>query len=194
MSDTETQPSTQFDRILGNDEELYSAVCILDERMKSSSSGGTTGEFLVKWRGIDPDTGKRWKPTWVTKTGCTDPLIQEWKQKKRQDPTIVGKYQEDSGEESEEERPKARKRLSRRKSESSTSRKGKISVRANVGQKRKRAGSRATDELEDVNTVKLVPERGSILAEDQPAAGPSRRTGSSAAGKSLWIGCTRSSN
>jgi hypothetical protein len=35
-------------------------------------------------RGIDPDTGRAWKSTWIPKSHCTNPLIKEWKDKCRE--------------------------------------------------------------------------------------------------------------
>ncbi|KAL7421558.1 hypothetical protein Q5752_003327 [Cryptotrichosporon argae] len=73
-------PETQFQPgSLDDDSQtgLWEAIEILEER-----GAPRTGEYLVRWAGDDPSTGKAWKPTWEPKTGCTNALIVEWKAKK----------------------------------------------------------------------------------------------------------------
>ncbi len=50
----------------GRSEETYQAFEILEEG------------YLVRWAGIDPDTGEPWKPTWVPKRDCGEELITRW--------------------------------------------------------------------------------------------------------------------
>ncbi|KZT38310.1 hypothetical protein SISSUDRAFT_969784, partial [Sistotremastrum suecicum HHB10207 ss-3] len=49
---------------------LWNVEKILNEKGKM---------YLVAWEGIDPATGKRWEPSWVEKSACTNELIREWK-------------------------------------------------------------------------------------------------------------------
>jgi hypothetical protein len=65
---------TQFEARSDDDETLWNAECILQERR---------GQYLVRWEGIDPDTGEPWADSWVAKHDCTDDLIKEWKEEKR---------------------------------------------------------------------------------------------------------------
>ena len=62
--------STQFEPGIDDNETLWSVLEIIKEDKK---------RYLVKWEGIDPDTGKPWDPSWVPKRDCTDDLIYEWK-------------------------------------------------------------------------------------------------------------------
>nr|ODN82515.1 hypothetical protein L203_05322 [Cryptococcus depauperatus CBS 7841] len=79
-------PETQFISKDDDDDNLYDALDILDERGPK-----VKGEYLVKWSGVDQLTGLPWEPSWVAKNGCTDELIKDWKEKKRKDPSIVGR-------------------------------------------------------------------------------------------------------
>lgn len=44
----------------------YDAVGILEEG------------YLIRWAGIDPETGETWKPSWVSKQDCSQDLVAEW--------------------------------------------------------------------------------------------------------------------
>jgi hypothetical protein len=92
---------TQFIQESDDSQNLWEAECILDERGQPIK-----GQYLIKWKGLDPSTGEVWEPTWEKKTGCTSDLIDEWKEKKKDDPDIVGK----AGKEIEERIRAARKR------------------------------------------------------------------------------------
>lgn len=76
-------PQTQFDTQDSGD--LWEAITILDERGESGS-----GHYLIQWAGEDPDTGEAWEPTWERRKNVTPALAAEWKQKKRNDPSIIG--------------------------------------------------------------------------------------------------------
>ncbi|WVR07197.1 hypothetical protein IAU60_004238 [Kwoniella sp. DSM 27419] len=78
---------TQFVPQPDDDENLFEVLEILDERGPPNSG---KGEYLVQWKGDDPDTGEPWVPTWERKTDCTAGLIAEWKAKRRANPEIVG--------------------------------------------------------------------------------------------------------
>lgn len=72
---SQDQGETQFEPHESDNSEIFWDVkCILNEK---------PGFYFVDWDGIDPATGEPWPPSWVTKTDCTDDLIQEWKAAKR---------------------------------------------------------------------------------------------------------------
>ena len=62
--------NTQFEPGSDDDETLWSVLQIVKE---------SRDRYLVKWAGVDPDTGKPWDMSWVPKHDCTDDLIHEWK-------------------------------------------------------------------------------------------------------------------
>jgi hypothetical protein len=64
---------TQFMSQTDDEDTLYNVEKILDEKGR---------KFKVQWEGIDPATGKKWRPDWVWKTDCTDDLIADWKKEK----------------------------------------------------------------------------------------------------------------
>ncbi|KAG8703719.1 hypothetical protein FRC08_002669, partial [Ceratobasidium sp. 394] len=64
---------TQFVSQSDDEDNLYNVEKILDEKGR---------KYKVQWEGIDPATGKKWKPDWVWKTDCTDDLIADWKKEK----------------------------------------------------------------------------------------------------------------
>ncbi|KAE8537696.1 hypothetical protein D1P53_005752 [Cryptococcus gattii VGV] len=103
-------PSTQFIPEANDADNLYEAVEIMDER-----GPPVDGEYLIKWSGTD-EYGRPWNPSWEKKSGCTDALIIEWKEKKRRHPTIVGKEGEKLKRlDKQDKAPKTKKR--KRKSE-----------------------------------------------------------------------------
>lgn len=74
-SQEETQQLSQFEpHESDNSQSFWDVVCILRE------SGS---KYQVEWAGKDPQTGQKWKPSWIPKEDCTDPLIQDWKARKR---------------------------------------------------------------------------------------------------------------
>ncbi|WWC89509.1 uncharacterized protein L201_004433 [Kwoniella dendrophila CBS 6074] len=73
-----TQPQeTQFISQSDDADNLWEVSEILDER-----GARATGDYLVQWKGFDPETGKPWEPSWTKKEGCTPNLIRDWKIKK----------------------------------------------------------------------------------------------------------------
>ncbi|KAG9074882.1 hypothetical protein FRC06_010407, partial [Ceratobasidium sp. 370] len=66
---------TQFVSQSDDEDTLYNVEKILDEKGR---------KYKVQWEGIDPATGKKWKPDWVWKTDCTDDLIADWKREKEE--------------------------------------------------------------------------------------------------------------
>lgn len=72
---------TQFVSQTDDEDTLYNVEKILDERGR---------KYLVQWEGIDPATGKKWKPDWVWKTDCTDDLIADWKRARAERNRLAG--------------------------------------------------------------------------------------------------------
>ena len=81
--------------------KTWEADCILDER---GHSGGNS-EYLVKWKGRNPSTGKPYEPSWEKKSGCSKGLVNHWKKSKKEHPDIIGKAGADM-----ESKSKSRKR------------------------------------------------------------------------------------
>lgn len=79
-------PETQFRPTSDAGETLWIVEAIVDERGPRQE-----GDYLIKWAGTNPETGKAWEPSWEPKGNCMDACIQEWKEKKRNDPLIVGR-------------------------------------------------------------------------------------------------------
>ena len=76
--------STQFEPLPDDSDTLWNVLEILKENKQ---------RYLVKWEGIDPETGKPWRHSWVPKSDCTDDLIREWKitkakKAKKRDPGV----------------------------------------------------------------------------------------------------------
>ncbi|KAG9193483.1 hypothetical protein G6011_03518 [Alternaria panax] len=59
---------------------LWAAECILDEK---AIHGGR--RYYIQWKGIDPDTGKAWEPTWEPEENANDVLVAHWEQQKARD-------------------------------------------------------------------------------------------------------------
>ncbi|WVQ67851.1 uncharacterized protein L199_006056 [Kwoniella botswanensis] len=70
-------PETQFISQEDDADNLWEVSEILDERGPPK-----TGDYLVQWKGKDPDTGKPWTPSWTKKKDCTTDLVREWKAKR----------------------------------------------------------------------------------------------------------------
>lgn len=98
---------TQF--VNDSDDDLWTAECILDER-----GPPRTGEYLIRWAGNDPATDEPWDPSWEPRSNVTRPLADEWKSKKRDNPSIIGlegkKLEEKVKAKRAAERAKKRKR------------------------------------------------------------------------------------
>ena len=50
-----------------DEDELWEVVEILAARKMNSKEG-----FIVRWAGLNPDTGKPWEDSWVPREDCTD--------------------------------------------------------------------------------------------------------------------------
>ncbi|KAJ7182857.1 hypothetical protein C8R43DRAFT_15141, partial [Mycena crocata] len=66
---------TSFSSHESDAEHLYDAIEILKEKK---------GQYLIKWDGVDPATGKPWPDSWANKRDCTDDIVATWKLKKAQ--------------------------------------------------------------------------------------------------------------
>lgn len=85
-SSSAPEPETQHARESDPDpDELWEAECILDEK-----GPPRTGAYLVKWSGIDPATNEPYEHSWEPRSNVTWSLADEWKQRKKADPSIVG--------------------------------------------------------------------------------------------------------
>lgn len=85
MSDVEADldlGNTQYEPMDGDDDNLWNVEAILQEK---------GNKYLVAWEGNDPSTGKRWDPSWVDKSACTNELIREWKATKNSKPSKRGR-------------------------------------------------------------------------------------------------------
>lgn len=88
-------------------EELWEVRGILDER----GGRGSKGEYLLDWED-NPDTGEKYDPSWEPKINATDATIKEWKERIKEDPTLVGRYT-DKGTLKKDFRPKTAKQQAR---------------------------------------------------------------------------------
>lgn len=138
-------PETQFVPTSDDDEELFAAVQILDERVNRYGRG----EYLVQWLGKDPQTGEDWKPTWEAKSSCTDILIQEWKEAKKKDPGLMGRVtrQEAEGRKkgAEEKKRQAEEKKKKKQARTAEGRKASSPLPERSDRKRKRGSSAATN-------------------------------------------------
>ena len=69
-SSPDISSETHFIPQEGDDEVLWKVIEITAENKKN---------YKVRWEGIDPDTGKPWAQSWVSKHDCTDDLVVAWK-------------------------------------------------------------------------------------------------------------------
>lgn len=67
---TEGDSESQFIPQPDDDETLWEVIEITQEKSK---------EFKVKWKGVDPKTGRPWPQNWVPKKDCTDDLRRAWR-------------------------------------------------------------------------------------------------------------------
>jgi hypothetical protein len=63
----------ETDDICNNGLELDEGFWEVIEILKESKR-----KYLVKWKGVDPSTGKPWHNSWVRKEDCTESLIEDW--------------------------------------------------------------------------------------------------------------------
>ncbi|KAG8835521.1 hypothetical protein FRC20_007235 [Serendipita sp. 405] len=89
----EEVPGTQFEaHESDSSSNFYNVIRILKE---------SNSKYQVEWDGIDPKTGKPWKPSWIPKEDCTNVLIREWKtekQKRKQEKKMKKKRKDGRGE------------------------------------------------------------------------------------------------
>lgn len=148
--------ATQFEPGGDSDRELWAAVTILDERQRKRGAR-TIGEYLVDWEGTDPETGRRWEPSWEPKRDCTDVLIQEWKSKKKADPEIEGRYTREQEALKKADRKSSRRKSSSRAKSTTIKRRGdtatgsrSVSIEPGKAEKRKRSATVDEDEIPEV--------------------------------------------
>ncbi|KDR79423.1 hypothetical protein GALMADRAFT_243496 [Galerina marginata CBS 339.88] len=67
--------SQHFEPHEDDDEMLWEVIEITSEERN---------RYKVRWKGVDPSTGKPWPLSWVPKQDCTDDLVFEWKRKKKE--------------------------------------------------------------------------------------------------------------
>ncbi|KAK4686752.1 hypothetical protein P7C73_g3375, partial [Tremellales sp. Uapishka_1] len=94
-------PETQFIELSDDSQNLWNADKILDQRGPTA-----TGEYLIQWLDIDPKTNKKYESTWEKKSGCTKELVDEWKERIKKDPSLVGRYAEAAKVKVEQEKHK----------------------------------------------------------------------------------------
>ncbi|WWC61721.1 uncharacterized protein I303_104306 [Kwoniella dejecticola CBS 10117] len=70
-------PETQFISDQEGSDKMWEVSEILDER-----GPARTGDYLVRWKDVDPHTKKPYEPSWTKKEGCTQDLIDDWKARK----------------------------------------------------------------------------------------------------------------
>jgi hypothetical protein len=74
-------------------EDLWEAEGILDERHIRGKL-----QYLVQWKGRDPQTGKEYEPTWEPRENCTEALVVDWARQRSQQPdSSAGGSAESSG-------------------------------------------------------------------------------------------------
>ena len=73
-SEESTQGETQFIPQSDDEETLWEVIEITAE---------LPTKYKVKWKGLNPATGRPWPQSWVPKADCTDDLRREWKKKKK---------------------------------------------------------------------------------------------------------------
>ncbi|WVQ99244.1 hypothetical protein IAU59_006376 [Kwoniella sp. CBS 9459] len=152
---------TQFVPAEDDEDNLWSAIEILDERGKPKS-----GEYLVQWDGIDKSTGKPWKPTWEPKGNCTQALIDDWHERKAKNPTIVGR---EGAKLAEEEKAKATNKRKRRDSSRSLSKKAKPVVEVSSSKRGRTRRERRPSTFGPRSNSPDFPEPADISIETTPA-------------------------
>ncbi|CAN9137874.1 unnamed protein product [Alternaria alternata] len=80
-----TKPSKRARYIDSSESEptndtLWAAERILDEK---TIRGVRT--YHIQWKGLDPETGKAWEPTWEPEENANDLLVAHWEQEKARD-------------------------------------------------------------------------------------------------------------
>lgn len=70
---------------------LWAADCILDEHVVRG-----VRKYYIQWKGINPDTGKAWEPSWEPAENANDLLVAYWEQEKARDLADVHAYLEGS--------------------------------------------------------------------------------------------------
>ncbi|OCF36681.1 hypothetical protein I316_01277 [Kwoniella heveanensis BCC8398] len=151
----EEPPQTQFVPEEDDEDNLWSAIEILDERGKPGK-----GEYLVKWAGVDRSTGEPWEPTWEPKQNCTPALISHWRKKKEQNPTLIGR----EGKKLTDEKAKPAHKRKRSEGPASASKRSKpvVEVPSSAGRGRGRESKGRAALTSDSNSSDDFPEPADI--------------------------------
>ncbi|CAN9220837.1 unnamed protein product [Alternaria sp. RS040] len=104
---TRTKPSKRARYIDSSESEptndtLWAAEHILDEKI---IRGVRT--YHIKWKGLDPETGKAWEPTWEPEENANDLLVAHWEQEKARDLEEVRRISRGSSRGQSEQRQNA---------------------------------------------------------------------------------------
>lgn len=137
----ESPPETQFVPLDDDEENMWEAEAILDENVLEKT-------FLLKWVGVDPKDNQPWENSWEPKNGVTQSLIDEWKEKKKRDPMLIGKFSREENKRKEAvEAAKAAQAAKARKAKAEQARKRKrtedSSRSTESPKKARKAGERA---------------------------------------------------
>ncbi|WVQ82172.1 hypothetical protein IAT38_004300 [Cryptococcus sp. DSM 104549] len=174
-------PQTQFD---GNTEGLYEALEILDERKPRKTGKNKVGLYLLRWGGVDPDTGEPWEPSWGPKNGTTPDLVSAWKAKLARDPSILGVEGKKWDEVHEKRKREEKARLSREKSAKAAARKSaslkrkRESMVSSSGKKARASSGRqsstkSVEPTQEPSTPATAPSRQRSTRTSSVAAAPS---------------------
>ncbi|KAG4306256.1 hypothetical protein PORY_000244 [Pneumocystis oryctolagi] len=92
----DSEKHEEKDHLNAHDGSWWEAKEIIGERKN---------EYKVSWAGIDPATGKTYKPCWVRKSDCTEELLNTWiksdKQRKTKKSANLAKKKASQGENDE---------------------------------------------------------------------------------------------
>jgi hypothetical protein len=137
---------------MDDSQNLWEAEEILDERGPPKY-----GEYLVRWKGSDRDSGEIWDPSWESKTGCTEGLIADWKALKKVDPGVVGRAGKEWERKWEERRREAQKcEAERRRAERQERKRKRERERAGTEERENKKGKPTT--ITSVSDVFVVGE------------------------------------
>ncbi|KAK6910249.1 hypothetical protein I203_104281 [Kwoniella mangroviensis CBS 8507] len=130
-------PETQFVSQSDDADNLWEVSEILDERGPSK-----TGDYLIQWKGKDPDTGKPWTPSWTKKKNCTNDLVLEWKAKRANMEVEESKVKEEKS--GSKKRQMKEEKSGSKKRKMDHKKKGEPSVTFEVNSRSSRSRTRST--------------------------------------------------
>ncbi|WRT66191.1 uncharacterized protein IL334_003144 [Kwoniella shivajii] len=147
-SSSDDFPETQFIAQSDDSDNLWEVLEILGERGPPK-----TGDYLVKWKGIDTSTGKPWEPSWTQKSACTQGLINDWKAKKARRSKSGSVIAENAKEE------KVTTKSKRRKIDSDTEKKKKYNVSVELKTRKPRSKPKSTFVVKQSTSPQAIPRR-----------------------------------